>query len=496
MKIKINLTNYTIDYITAVPFIQGTDIRNKIEVLVPQNTITNIMVAYTLTNGRTTIALAYDGELGTETYNSVTYDKATINLPAIATRVDGTITATIIVTTSAGKYKFNVLNKVLNSTDFESFEDALDDAARLYATAMENLSAANTQQDQRLTALENADNATATEIGIINNQVFGNSDGTDANTGLKYIVRTDHEGRLDTLEDLNISSRLTALESDDIGFIALESSSTSGTLSDTDFAKVTKHDCIIYFNGQLYLKNHYNAAQTKLYFLHLEIESASNNQKVFTQKLIEVTLSTKAWSLTTTTFNALTIGSIYNGLDSNSTAYALSAAKGKYLNDELETLKTYIYQGNANTAIDRLKEIFDFLAGNDDDETLLNLLSQKADKSTTYTKTETDTLLGTKANQSTTYTKTETDSLLNDKSDKSTTYTKTESDTLLGEKANASNVYAKSETYTKTEVNSIIDGLVVDGYEMPYNRMLAIFNDAYSSDPVVIALNSLNGEVV
>ena len=31
---------------------------------------------------------------------------------------------------------------------------------------------------------------------------------------------------------------------------------------------------------------------------------------------------------------------------------------------------------------------------------------------------------------------------------------------------------------------------------MPYDEMLAIFNDAYSTDPVVTALNNLNGEVV
>ena len=45
-------------------------------------------------------------------------------------------------------------------------------------------------------------------------------------------------------------------------------------------------------------------------------------------------------------------------------------------------------------------------------------LDLKADKATTYTKTETDTLLDAKADKATTYTKTETDTLLDAKADK------------------------------------------------------------------------------
>ena len=61
-------------------------------------------------------------------------------------------------------------------------------------------------------------------------------------------------------------------------------------------------------------------------------------------------------------------------------------------------------------------------------------LNNKADKSTTYTKTETNELLDNKADKSTTYTKTETNDLLNNKADKSTTYTKTEIDDKLDDK--------------------------------------------------------------
>ncbi|MDL2295840.1 hypothetical protein LJC18_03455 [Lachnospiraceae bacterium OttesenSCG-928-E19] len=137
-------------------------------------------------------------------------------------------------------------------------------------------------------------------------------------------------------------------------------------------------------------------------------------------------------------------------------------------------------------------------------------LLSKADKSTTYTKTETDTALAGKADASTVYTKTETDTALAgkadastlgdlafkntvgttdidlggvtrdrlsqevqealtnagavdltpyaktddvntalaDKADKSTVYTKTETDTALAGKADASTVYTKTETDT------------------------------------------------
>lgn len=55
-------------------------------------------------------------------------------------------------------------------------------------------------------------------------------------------------------------------------------------------------------------------------------------------------------------------------------------------------------------------------------------LADKADKSTTYTKTQVDGLLDNKADKSTTYTKTEVDTALSAKADAATTYTKTETD--------------------------------------------------------------------
>lgn len=58
-------------------------------------------------------------------------------------------------------------------------------------------------------------------------------------------------------------------------------------------------------------------------------------------------------------------------------------------------------------------------------------ISGKADKSTTYTKTQVDTALSNKADKATTYTKSEVDTALADKADKSDTYTKSEVDTII-----------------------------------------------------------------
>lgn len=81
-------------------------------------------------------------------------------------------------------------------------------------------------------------------------------------------------------------------------------------------------------------------------------------------------------------------------------------------------------------------------------------LGDKADTSTTYTKTEVDAALSAKANSADVYSKTAVDTALDNKADKSTIYTKTEVDTALSAKAD------KSTTYTKTEVDTVLDDKV------------------------------------
>ena len=114
-------------------------------------------------------------------------------------------------------------------------------------------------------------------------------------------------------------------------------------------------------------------------------------------------------------------------------------------------------------------------------------LASKADKSTTYTKTEADNKFATnsdlgefiglvdgeldkKADKYNTYTKSEVDEIaigkantsdvetaLAQKADKEDTYTKSQVDSALSLKANSSNVYTKSQTYTKDETDDKLD---------------------------------------
>lgn len=93
-----------------------------------------------------------------------------------------------------------------------------------------------------------------------------------------------------------------------------------------------------------------------------------------------------------------------------------------------------------------------------------NKLTLKADKSDTYTKTQVDNALLLKANSSDTYTKTqvysktEVDNALVLKANQSTTYTKTEVNTNLALKAD------KSDTYTKTQVDNLISAGTITNY--------------------------------
>jgi len=87
-----------------------------------------------------------------------------------------------------------------------------------------------------------------------------------------------------------------------------------------------------------------------------------------------------------------------------------------------------------------------------------NALALKANQSTTYTKTEVNNNLSLKANKSDTYTKTEVDNSLALKADKSTTYTKNEVNNNLALKAD------KSTTYTKSEVDNLITNSEITNY--------------------------------
>lgn len=153
MKVILDLEKYTVEYLETTPFIQGTDSRNKIEVLVPHESTTDVMIAYTLASGRSTIAMA-NKSLTTITYNSASYDNVLFELPSTVTRLEGNICATVIVTLASDstKHKFNILNTILNSTDFETFEDALTGIA---AQVLASLAAMNSNLSSMSTNLNN-----------------------------------------------------------------------------------------------------------------------------------------------------------------------------------------------------------------------------------------------------------------------------------------------------------------------------------------------------
>ena len=78
-----------------------------------------------------------------------------------------------------------------------------------------------------------------------------------------------------------------------------------------------------------------------------------------------------------------------------------------------------------------------------------DLETNKADKSSVYTKGETDDKLALKADKADTYTKSGVDTKLAAKADKETVYTKTETDSKLATKADASTVYTKTDVDDK-----------------------------------------------
>jgi hypothetical protein len=89
-------------------------------------------------------------------------------------------------------------------------------------------------------------------------------------------------------------------------------------------------------------------------------------------------------------------------------------------------------------------------------------LATKADASTTYTKTQTDTLLTSKANQSTTYTKTEVDGLVSPKANSTDVYTKAQTDSLINSRPDA--------------LNELIDTTI----STPLNGQALIYNNSTS----------------
>lgn len=152
MKVKVNLSNQTLEYMDTQPYIQGTDTRNKLNVYIEHSTIPqtegafNIMIAYALQNGRTTIKMANTGATA-ETIDDVLYDVFYFTAPSVLTSVAGNFVATIILKVNTNLYKVNVLNTVLNSVEFETFESALEETEATIIENLENMSASILQTE-------------------------------------------------------------------------------------------------------------------------------------------------------------------------------------------------------------------------------------------------------------------------------------------------------------------------------------------------------------
>ena len=152
MKVKVNLSNQTLEYMDSQPYIQGTDSRNVLNVYIEHedNEVSDIMIAYALQNGRTTIKMANTGATQ-ETIDDTLYDVYYFTAPKVLTSISGNFVATLIIdvnTSVVGRvntYKVNVLNTVLNAVDFEAFEDALDDVSSEFIETIEGMSSSITQ---------------------------------------------------------------------------------------------------------------------------------------------------------------------------------------------------------------------------------------------------------------------------------------------------------------------------------------------------------------
>ena len=147
-------------------------------------------------------------------------------------------------------------------------------------------------------------------------------------------------------------------------------------------------------------------------------------------------------------------------------------------------------------------------------------ITTKADKATTYSKTDVDTKLSAKADTATTYSKTDVDSRLTAKADAASTYSKTDVDSRLTAKADAANTYSKTDvdsrltakadaatTYSKSDVDSKINPIANNFAKKlwVYPHNIVCIGDSYgegygtsnpSTDGMYVVMGNLLGATI
>ena len=295
MKVKLNLTTKTIEYLDTKPYIQGTDARNKLIVYSP-NALDGIQICYQLQNGRNTIKLSNTGVLPitdpdyVEDYTAYYFDA-----PSTLTSLAGNFMASLIVDDGETITKFNIMNTVLNSVYFEAFEDAVSDADAEFLEEIESLAAG---LNTKVNIADVIDDLTHTNTNkpLSANQgkvLKGLLDTEITNR----IADVDAEENRATLAESGLQSQITTNANDidtlegKIGVIVITGSATSGTLTDEQAAELSKNYCVIKYSNAFYYKRNSNNAATTYDFYQLAKELTSASDNAYTYQVEKISVS-------------------------------------------------------------------------------------------------------------------------------------------------------------------------------------------------------------
>ena len=462
---KLKSTN--LEYMDTTPFIQGVDERNKIYVYINKEvyrnlyqTVSSVSISYLLQNGRSTIKMS-NNSMTEETIRNVVYKRYDFDLPTTVTAISGNIQATIYVRYGTGDgqpydFKYNVINTVIASNTIEIIEDALSDTqseilADLSAmrAAVQNTESNITNHNTRITALETNDASQDTKIGLLNTAVYGDSAGQQTSDGLLSrvgVLETDNTTNKNDIDDLQ----------DDVETLQDD---VETLLTDNDTNKSNIED----------LQDDVEALQT---------DNTTNKADIVDLKAKDVDLQAQIDGLNAAQ-NLVDIVANLTALNSLSTTNLRSGDKVQVLVDS--------NHDNASTVYNWTGSAWSYIGNYGQDG---------------YTKAEANALLNDKADKTTVnshiantsnphnVTKAQVGLGNCDNTSDADKPISTATQAALDLKANA------STTYTKTEVDNMLYGLTIDGYEIQWERLCDIFNEVYASDPLMTMLDSINGEVI